>query len=1354
MLSGGLFTHDFLLEGIKDSDAWKALDDDNLKAFREKVASRIAAIRKLKNPNEPETEKEIIWPVLEALGWTETLPQQNLSFKGRERVPDGLLFTDADSKTKASSEKGAARFRYGHCIMEAKRWNRVLDKKDSSDDDTGIPSSQMLGYLRRVDDVTQGKLRWGILTNGRQWRLYFQGADSVSEEFLEIDLGGVFALPDYRADLFGIKVDPDHALKLFLLLFGKVAFTAQHQGRTLHALVRDQGKQWEARVAADLSALVFDEVFPKLLQALAEHDPEKDKKLGPAYLAELRDAALIFLYRLLFVLYAEDRNLLPDEQGAYKEYALTRIRDEIEKKKSAKETFSGKSTLYWSRLRTVFRSISEGDDSLGIPPYNGGLFKESAAPLLKRVELPDDILSDVIFSLSHEQAEPRPKYINYRDLSVQQLGSIYERLLEYDVAAKDKTIEIRLNSFARKGSGSYYTPEPLVKLIIERTIGPLLEERIASFVAKSEELAKDKGPLAARMKELARHDPANSILDLKICDPAMGSGHFLVSLVDWMADRVLAAMEQAAETADWAGKQKYESPLLARIAEIRSRIEARAKKHKWPLPEKQLDDRNIVRRMILKRCIYGVDLNPMAVELAKVALWLHTFTVGAPLSFLDHHLRCGNSLFGERVRGALDWLSERGSLLISNELKKAQGARAGMEEIEALTDADIAEARESAESFAAVESGTQPVENLLDFIHALRWHDPRDRAAHTKVAEFLDGRFGDPLEILNGKPAKDETFAKLLAGWKEKIAEQRFLHWEIAFPGVWTNWESAEPSGGFDAVIGNPPWDRIKFQEVEWFAARKPEIARAQRASDRKKMVAALKKKKDPLADEHERAVEAAEAQARVARSIGDYPLLSGGDTNIYSLFVERGGSLIKPDGLVGLLTPSGIASDMTASKFFKSVATTGRLAALFDFENRRPEQEPFFPDVDSRFKFCAFVTGGKKRSFAGAQCAFFLNDVRQIEDPERSFILTAEDFSRVNPNTGTAPIFRTRRDAEITRDIYRRLPVLVDRSKGHEVAAFPVKYFTMFHMTNDSNLFVTREELEKTAYKVEGNRWMRGGEEFLPLYEGKMVQAYDHRAASIVVNLENLNRPAQPEPATDQQHADSSWSPNPQFWVSAKLSSWEMKSKWAVSFKDVTAPTNVRTMIAAAVPRAGVGNTLPLIFSDDKNYASWAPILLTNLNAIAFDYVARQKVQGQHLNWFIVEQLPVVPRVAYGRSFGKKSAADIVKDDVLALTYTAHDMEPFARDMGYTGKPFKWDEADRARRRARLDALYFMLYFPSKTKEEIAALRDTAEYIFSSFPIVEREDLAAHGRYLSRDLCLAYINALAAGDPDAKIAL
>ena len=572
----------------------------------------------------------------------------------------------------------------------------------------------------------------------------------------------------------------------------------------------------------------------------------------------------------------------------------------------------------------------------------------------------------------------------------------------------------------------------------------------------------------------------------------------------------------------------------------------------------------------------------------------------------------------------------------------------------------------------------------------------------------------------------------------------------------------------------------MKLQQVEWFAARRPEIARAQRAADRRRMIAALREAADPLAAEFERANERADAALRVARTRGDYPYLSRGDVNLYSLFVERAMSLVGPHGVVGLLTPSGIASDKTAAPFFRSIATEGRLRALYDFENRRT----FFPDVHASFKFCVFVAS-RGRLSEPAHCSYYLHNVSELTDPERRFPLKAEDFAVVNPNTGTAPIFRTRRDAELTTAIYRRLPVLVDRSSGKEVKTWPVKYSTMFHMTNDSGRFRTREELEEQegAWPIGGNRFESAEGLWLPLYEGKMVQAFDHRAAGIVVNPENLHRPSSPQPATLEQHRDLDWLPTPQFWVEEShvagvrpnpaidnrrtavdetvnpprsadtgIAPRSAMLKWWIGWKDVTAPTNNRTVIAAAIPLSGVGNTFPILLPDDEreSFVFAAPLLLANLNAVPLDYVARQKVQGQHLNWYIVEQLPVVPTEGYEAvRFGPKTAAEVVREAVLELTYTAHDMAPFARDLGYVDEtgavrpPFRWDEDRRLRLRAKLDAVYFHLYGVTD--------RDDVRYVYSTFPIVERQQTAAHGRYRSRDLFLAYLNALAAGHPDAE---
>ena len=1345
---GSLFANDFLQDSVTHLADWRNISAADLDTLEYSVRDVFNGFPSGSSPNESQTEDDLIWPVLAQLGWTASLRQQNLSAHGREDVPDGLLFPDAAAKDRANSfAEEWKRYEFGLAVIESKRWGRPLDRRSGRRGEETAPSTQMLRYLRRVDDLTTGKLRWGILTNGARWRLYYQGSRSVSEQFFEMDLAALLDLPGHNEGLFALTEDDRrHWLKVFALVFRREAFLAgTADPRTFHQRAIEEGRFYEERVAASLSALVFGQVFPELASAIAAATPE-------ASLPEVREATLVLLYRLLFILYAEDRDLLPVRNTSYDDYALReKVRGDVRRRKDRDDVFSTSAARYWLAIDDLCRAIDQGDASIGLPPYNGGLFDRKRIPLLANIRLGDDVMAKAIDALSFEQTPNGRRYINYRDLGVQQLGSIYERLLEQEIVRDGSEIASRPNVFARKGSGSYYTPDDLVGLIIKETIGPLVRLSMDNFTAKHSELAGGQLPEDRRLSRLKQLDPAEKLLELKVCDPAMGSGHFLVNLVDHLADRVITAMAEAEALVD-----DYISPLTERIDVIRNTIMGNAEERGWAIDVEQLDDRHIVRRMILKRCVYGVDKNPMAVELAKVSLWLHTFTVGAPLSFLDHHLRCGDSLFGSWVRTGIDRATEQGGpLFLQGPLKRATRAAAPMQIIEGLTDAEIAEAHRSADVFAEVEEMTAPLNAFLSLIQAFDWLNIRDRDDKAALYAYFLSIFGDPIDIALGKievltgVEGGERFAGLLDEARQLLDDERFFNWQVVFPGVWSEWESNGIHGGFDAVIGNPPWDRMKLQQVEWFASRRREIALAQRAADRKRMIADLEKAGDPLAHDFATASERAVAATRMVRTSGDYPLLSSGDVNLYSLFVERSMTIVKPDGMVGLLTPSGIASDKTAARFFKGISTQGKLRALYDFENKKV----FFPDVHASFKFCVFVASPSPVKDP-ARCAFYLHGVAELDDPERCFPLTAEDFARVNPNTGTAPIFRTRRDAKLTTAIYGRLPVLVDRSSGEEVKAWPVKYSTMFHMTNDSGLFRTREELEEkeVAYPIGGNRFGSPSGDWVPLYEGKMVQAFDHRAANIIVKPENQHRPAQPVPATLEQHRNADWFPTPQFWVLRSETSFPA-IPYLLAFKDVTAPTNVRSMIAALILGSGVGNTLPIVSTDGQAAVDVA-ILLANLNAVPFDYVALQKIQGQHLNWFIVEQLPVVPADRYDAvRFGPKTAGKIVREAVLELTYTAHDMAPFARDMGYvdaSGKvnlPFTWDEDRRLILRSKLDAVFFHLYGVTD--------RDDIRYIYSTFPIVEREEKAAYGGvYRSCELCLAWVNALAAGESDVEIKL
>ena len=772
-MRGTLFTRAFLEEGITETARWQALDPKAFDAFRAAAAAVFGGFPHTAKLNEADTEKDVIWKVLEALGWQLTMTQQTASGKGRTDVPDVLLlllFIDAVSKDRALAETNEGRrYRHGLSFVESKKWMRPLDRAESTTAlDDGTPSNQMRRYLSRVEAASDRRITWGILTNGRQWRLYWQGARARSEDFLELDLPVLVQMPGLQPDLFAEEARrSDHYLRVFYLLFGREAFLADPAdaaGRTFHRLARDEGRHWEARVSEDLSKVVFAEVFPDLVRALAGNDRDAPSPLTGAYLAEVREAALTLLYRLLFLLYAEDRNLLPANDERYDDYSLRKIREDVAKRVDAADTFSASARRYHHHLNDLFRAIDQGDPSIGLPAYDGGLFQGGALPVLDRTLLPDSQLAPLLDRLCRLDEGGERKWINFPDLSVQHLGSIYERLLDFEARlASDGSIEIRPNAFARRTSGSYYTHDELVELVIERSVGPLVEDRLAVFAAEAEALATDGRSKRDRMKRLEGLDPAERILALRVCDPAMGSGHFLVSLVDYLADRVLEEMDAAPERVFWAPRDyPYRSPVADEVTATRERILEAASAQGWTISTEQLDDRHIVRRMILKRVVFGVDRNPMAVELAKVALWLHTFTAGAPLSFLDHHLVCGDSLLGESLGPVLGELHDRGALLIRSEVARIESVTSQFDKIGLMADADITEVQAARDIMGWVARTLDPLRRFLDVWAAApepdlpgagrrRWA----RVAQRRAALVPGGEAAPPRLVARGPRRRD-----------------------------------------------------------------------------------------------------------------------------------------------------------------------------------------------------------------------------------------------------------------------------------------------------------------------------------------------------------------------------------------------------------------------------------------------------------------------------------------------------------------------------------------------------------------------------------------------------------------------
>jgi hypothetical protein len=507
----------------------------------------------------------------------------------------------------------------------------------------------------------------------------------------------------------------------------------------------------------------------------------------------------------------------------------------------------------------------------------------------------------------------------------------------------------------------------------------------------------------------------------------------------------------------------------------------------------------------------------------------------------------------------------------------------------------------------------------------------------------------------------------------ELAGQYKFLHLHLAFPDVFAR------SDGFDAVLGNPPWDRVKLQEKEFFAARDPSVAEARTAAVRKRLIKELEATESVLHREFQTALRRAEGTSALLRRSERYPLCGRGDVNTYMVFAELMRNSINPLGRAGIIVPSGIATDDTTKHFFSDLVERSSLVSLYDFENRKK----LFAAPDSRMKFCLLTCSGSDRPHEEAAFVFFAHDVTDVDDPERRFSLTGEDFARINPNTRTCPIFRSRRDATITRSIYRRVPVLLREDDPHG-NPWGVTFQAMFHMSNDSRLFREREDLESEEFVLCGNQFVRpeyqhgsyvgGGESsprtdrYLPLYEGKMATLYDHRAADVVKSPTATQRQRQPRYLSADEKLSATRLALPLDWVSAThVRDRTQCGSSLLGFNALTSATNERTAICTALPAVAVGHSEPLIWSSEYPH-----LLMATINSLSVDYIARQKVGGTNMTLGYLKQFPVLSPKAI------QPHARFVDPAVLELVYTAWDMMAFANDIGYSGPPFRWDDERR----------------------------------------------------------------------------
>ncbi len=537
----------------------------------------------------------------------------------------------------------------------------------------------------------------------------------------------------------------------------------------------------------------------------------------------------------------------------------------------------------------------------------------------------------------------------------------------------------------------------------------------------------------------------------------------------------------------------------------------------------------------------------------------------------------------------------------------------------------------------------------------------------------------------------------------------RAMGWESAFPAIFDR-----PKPGFDCVIGNPPWERVKLEEREFFGLQRPEVAIAANAADRRKLIATLESENPELWDRYQAAQASASRMLDYVRTKdAGFSLTGKGDVNLYMLFAELGRRIVSADGRVGLLLPSGIATDHTTKEFFGELVSSKTLSAVYDFVNRLG----LFPDVEGRLKFCVLLFGGIEQQSNGMDFVFWAERVENIAEKSRHVVLSARDIKLMNPNTLTCPIFRHKRDGDLAKRIYKRVPVLIDEGRRQGGNPWGARFVRMFDQTNDSALFGESEAWQKKGYKLSGNCHRKDDAQALPLMEAKMTRDYDHRASTVTMNVKNAYMNYAAESVSLVDHQNPEFLPIGRYWVSEEdivARAPESLSVAAIGFHDIARANDTRTMVAAMVPFAAYSNTLPLIVKDAEHTWRRFCCLAGNLNCYAYDFLVRQKANNAHLNFFIVEQIPTLPPETYADKcpWSKKETLEKwISERVLKLTCTAEDMLPLAAACDFKGSRGDgvhiWKESERAEIRAELDAAYFLLY---------GIARNDAEYILSTF--------------------------------------
>jgi hypothetical protein len=1127
---------------------------------------------------------------------------------------------------------------------------------------------------------------WGLVSDGLVLRIVRDNASLTRPAWIEADLQRIFTEERY-ADFAALW-----------LLAHETRFGRADQPVTDCALEawRNAGREEGTRAREHLRRGVEDALIA-LGQGFLLHVDNQALRAalqsGDLSTKDYFNQLLRLVYRLIFLLTAEERGVLhPDGTGELVKqlyaagYSLRRLRE-----KSVRRSAHDRFADLWESTKIIFRGAQGGEPRLGLPAL-AGIFAKAQCPALDVAKLENRALLLAVFKLSWLREESGLARVNWRDMGPEELGSVYESLLEL---VPQITKDGRLFAFAtggetkgnaRKTSGTYYTPDSLVQVLLDTALEPVVRDTIA----------------------MHPENTVNALLGLLIVDPACGSGHFL-----------LAAARR----------------LAAHVARIAANGTPSAAEYRHAL------------RQVVARCIYGVDLNPMAVELCKVSLWMEAVEPGLPLTFLNSHIQCGNALLGTTsdlmAMGIPDaaWEPIEGDDKTTARALKSRNkdAAVGQRSFDTLWSQPVeAEVQDLARAVAELEESSDAnpealakKESQWDGILESHQYRHQKLVADAWCAAFVWPK--QPGVLAENAPTNDlwrqirdgqgEPPALMVRATRELSERYGFFHWQLQFARVFAK-------GGFDVVIGNPPWERVTLKEKEWFALRDLEVAGARTGAIRLKRIADLKRTNPPLYAEFVAAKRIAGGEKSLLRRSGNYPLCGQGDVNTFAVFAELGRRLAR--GRAGLVLPTGIVTAETTQDFVADLVKREQLVSIFDFDNR----SGIFPAVQGNVRFClmTIARGPIKTIRAAAQ----LRSTSDLLGPGRTWILNRSDISRINPNTLTLPLFPSERDASIARGIYGRLRCL-DETAEQYPGRWCAPMQRMLHMGDDSHLFKTDDQLQAECFEREGDSWRNGKNRYIPLLEAKLCYQYDHRAST----FDGMPKKGRfgTHPATreltlaERQNPDSF--PEPRYWVpEGEIRKRIGARTYLLSFRDaVSAVADSRSLVAAVLPPHGAGHTLLFFFPDT---APDAAFLCGWLNSIATDFVFRLKASGAHASFFLLRQLPIPRRdvvLAPAPWTGNGTILDWMLPRVMELTYTAWAVSGFAHECGYRGPPFRWDDDRRFRLQAELDAAFFHLYGLS---------RDETDYVMSTFPIVRKNEEKVYGEFRTRRVILEIYDAMA----------